>query len=73
MRLCENQKINKVLIKLTADKIREDSATYETSMVDKTQKFMYKLCMRVPWVKNYNFDLYVYLFELQYSNLIIYL
>ncbi len=33
---------------------------------------MYKLCMRVPWVKNYNFDLYVYLYELQYFNLIIY-
>ncbi len=72
MRLCENQKINEVLITLTTDKIREDSATYETSMVDKTQKLMSELCMRVPWVKKYNFDLCVYLSELQCFNLIIY-
>ncbi len=33
-------------------------------MDDKTQKLMYKLCMRVTWGKNYNFDLHIYLSEL---------
>ncbi len=39
-------------------------------MVNKTQKLMYKLSMRVTWIKNCNFYLYVYLSELQYFNLI---
>ncbi len=38
----------------------------KTSMIKKTQKLTGKLSMQVTWVKNYNFDLCIYLSEMQF-------